>query len=59
MDAAGYMAAAFITVWIALPGYLLWVVLKRRRLRREIAALEHPGAPAGQDVSTRTAEPPP
>ena len=40
MENAGYLYAAFGIVWAGVFGYVLSLVLKQRRLRREIEALK-------------------
>ncbi len=40
MENAGYLYAAFGIVWAGVFGYVLVLVLKQRRLRREIEALK-------------------
>lgn len=40
MENAGYLYAAFGIIWAGVFGYVLSLVLKQRRLRRELEALK-------------------
>ncbi len=40
MENAGYLYAAFGIIWVGVFGYVLSLVLKQRRLRRELEALK-------------------
>lgn len=40
MENAGYLYAAFGVIWAGVFAYVLSLVLKQRRLRREIEALK-------------------